>query len=690
MRFSVDNKSKEYWRNTLQPLTGKIRKQDYIGFDVETFGVDNKFYSGCFYYYKRGVEKFEYFTDKYKMLSFILRREFRNKTVVATNLSFDLSVLFWGTKYWNNIKLITRGSDVLMASYDLGNNNGKIKFIDTFNFVKLGVAKLGDIIGVKKFDSPSWIGDRKPLNNSEELELKLYNIRDSKISCDFMYFLQEGINDAGGNIKVTIASTALDVWRRGHLKQNLTKEEYFIKDGEVKDIIFNAYYGGRTEVFKRGMFNDVNYYDINSLYPSVMTKKFPLPQSIKKVYYPDISNVLNFEGVSECVVTTPSNIDKPLLPIRLKDGKLVFPIGRFKGCYNHVELRRALKLGYKLELTKQYIYTQTFYPFKSYVNLFYSKRLEYKKQGSNMELVCKLLLNSLYGKFAQKNRQQLSIKMVSHLSDDEYLKFLKSDSVNPSFIIKDDVLFDIKKTIFNGIFSFPILSSYTTSYARLLMYDYLEKYDVIYMDTDSIVTRDDVLTSQMLGDMKLEGRISKSIFIKPKMYLMDDDIKVKGVSKCSVDDFNSFLNGGSVDKMKFSKLRESIRRGMNPNTRMMVSKSLNLEDTKRDWGNKKFNEFEEQISVPIEVDLVDSGNVQVSGFNFNNDLDKHYYYVVDEYLSNNVYLKKHFKGSLKELKSNMCRLLDKGVDLDLVDWLSMSSDKPISEYVDDYLSVGGI
>jgi len=684
--MQVFEDKKSFWRNCLTKLKGKIKKNDFIGFDIETFGDENKFYSGSFYYYKKGVPMYKYFKCKNEMLKFILRREFRNKYVVATNLGFDLTGLFWDTPYWNNIagNLITRGSDILMASYDLGNNNGKIKFIDTMNYVGFSVEKLGKIIGVPKLPKPDCLG-RLPNNKWEEFDLMQYNIQDSRISCDFMYFLQEGINKAGGNLKITIASTSMDVWRRGHLKDFIIKEEYLLKDSSIKDLIFNGYYGGRTEIFKRGVFKDVNYYDINSLYPSVMLKKFPNPNSVKKIFNPNISYILNYEGVTECMVECPY-MHKPLLPLRV-DGKLIFPIGNFKGTYNNVELRKALQLGYKITPLKQIVYTEMFYPFKTYVEHFYNQRLLYKSQGSNMELIMKLLLNSLYGKFAQRNRQKVVIKKLHDMSDEEYLSYLKLD--NPSFDVKNGVLIDIEKSEFNGIFSLPIFSSYVTSYARLVMYDYINKYDTIYMDTDSIFIKEKLNNcSNKLGDMKLECNVSEGVFIKPKMYKIDDEIKIKGVTRCSDEEFKDLLMGIGVSKVKFSKLRESIRRGINPNTKIEVTKNVCLNDTKRKW-DKDFNIFNNDDSDPLEVDYFNGENHVINNFDLPIDNDKFLDEEVNAFINNNLHYKKHFKGRLMDFKVLLKSLLGKGFNLVNFDFLSLSNDKPLSEYEDDLIH-GGI
>ncbi len=536
----------------------------------------------------------------------MLSRRFRNKTIVATNLGFDLTSLFFDTPFWNDIQITSRGSDILLATYKLTNNNGKIKIIDTFNFVPYSVEKLGAILNSNKLTKPSfWIkksnGDYdaiKPLNSNDEHELMIYNKQDCKISCDFMYFLQKGINEAGGNLKITIASTSLDVWRRSHLKQNITKENFFIP--EIKDFIFKGYYGGRTEVFKRGYFENLNYYDVNSLYPSVMLNKYPLPQSIQRVNTPMIKYIQDYEGVCECEVITPHNIKIPLLPKRI-DGKLKFPRGNFIGVWNNVELRKALELGYKIRPIKQVIYTETFNPFESYVKTFYAKRMKYKAENNPMQLVTKLLLNSLYGKFAQKEKQKMTINNLEYLSDDIKKKYLICPD---DLTIKNNYLIKILKEDFDGLFSLPILSSYTTSYARLLMYDYLVTTNPVYMDTDSIVTKSYLPESKELGDMKLEYFVERGIFVKPKFYMMNDDVKIKGVNKAKSDDFFNIIDGKTVNKIKFSKLRESIRRGIKPNTKINVPKNMSLDDDKRVWKenflslieNKKYEESE-----PVEI-----------------------------------------------------------------------------------------
>lgn len=589
-----------FYSNRLRTLSPRIRKHIFIGFDVETYGDENKFYSGGLYWEDRGKIRFDYFTDAEKMCKFILARKFKNKYIVATNLDFDLTVLFYNTKYWNKFKILMRQGKIITASYDLGNNNGKIRFIDTANYAFFSVDTLGKIIGERKLDKPYWLGDRKPETPEERLELQTYNMQDCKITRDFSIFFQNGVNSLMGTVQLTIGSTSLKTWRMNYQPCDLIKESFITGDKSIRNFIFEGYYGGRTEVFKRGSFDEVNYYDVNSLYPYVMKNKFPLPQSVKIIDSRNVSfdNIIRYEGVSRCKVNV-DNIDKPILPLR-HDGKLKFPIGSFEGVWNHIELREAIIMGYDVKPVEQIIYTKSFYPFKNFVDKLYKLRLKYKEENNPFEIVVKLMLNSLYGKFGSKKVEKY--KIIDMKTYDGSFNELKKLVGSNDFDVKNGKLIYRKEKEWNGIHSFPILASYVTSYARLHMYEYIKNDDVIYMDTDSIITTRQIKgCDTKLGNMKFEGKYTDCMFIKPKFYCLGDIVKIKGVSRATHDDFITILNGGSVSKMKFSRIKESARRGIQPNTKMIVKKNLSLIDDKRIWEHNDLSTISE--SKPVEVYL---------------------------------------------------------------------------------------
>lgn len=603
-------KPKVNYKHVLKPLSNKkITKYDFIGFDVETYGNENKFYMGGLYYFegKNRRQTFKSFYNKVEMIEFMLSNKFKGKYITATNLGFDLTALFYNTKYWNMLNILESGSKIIYADFrgDNYSKKGKIMFIDTMNYAPFSVDKLGKILKVPKLDKPKCIG-RLPKNREEDQELLIYNKRDCEISCLFMYFLQDGINTAGGNLKITIASTSFDVWRRNFQPEILIKEQVIKNSKEIKNFIFQGYYGGRTEVYKKGVFKDVHYYDINSLYPSVMRNEFPLPQSVKETPILSEFYINNYFGVTECTIKCP-NINKPLLPYRDEERKkLIFPKGTFKGTWNNHELKRALELGYQIiKIHKQIIYTKTFRPFLGFVNYFYNERLTYKKNNNPLELVMKLILNSLYGKFGQKEVKEFKVLDLDTFNGtlEELYKIIGNE-----YDEKDNKIIMNQKREYDGKNVYPILASYVTTYARLLMYDYINSDDVIYTDTDSIFTKSKIKeTSLELGDMKEEdgSPFKYTYFVKPKFYFLIDNeenetTKIKGINRANKDDFFALINGKSVKKQKFSKIKESVRRGLLPNTKIELEKVMSLEDNKREWF-KDTNTKDILISEPLEI-----------------------------------------------------------------------------------------
>lgn len=599
----------------LKPLFQKhLSKREIIGFDVETIGKHNEFYMGGLY----SKEGYKAFYDRYEMIQELQKKEyFGNKYITATNLLFDFTTLYFDTKYWNDFKIILRGSDLITATTKNSNTKQRLQFIDTFNYAKFGVAKMGEIINIPKLESPSCLG-REPENKKEAQELETYNERDCEITYKFMNFMQDSFHDLGAKLKLTSASTSMDLFRRKYLRKTIMKEEYTLKQN-VNEFIFKAYYGGRTEVFKRGLEKrHLRAYDINSLYPSVMLEAYPRPDSAKITNYPTQEH-LEYEGVSHVRIYCPY-MEYPLLPVR-HDGKLVFPTGVFEGHYTHIELRKALELGYKIiKMYKTLYYTKTFYPFKNYVEDLYSKRLELQAIGSNMQMVVKLFLNSLYGKFGQKTLNDTQIINFDFLEENETEEFLKNTMEKVTRDGKHFIM-NQEKTCNQG-FVIPIFATYTTARARIKIHHYIQRYNAYYCDTDCAVTRKEMLTSNKLGSMKLEHDIKKAIFVKPKMYMYDiankdkTIIKLKGVRSLTKDKFMNILRGNSVSFQKFMKLKESVRRAIPVNTVDIVEKNISLEDNKREWLTK-FNPNELQNSQPLylsekwEKQVADTNNENI-------------------------------------------------------------------------------
>ena len=146
------------------------------------------------------------------------------------------------------------------------------------------------------------------------------------------------------------------------------------------------------------------------------------------------------------------------------------------------------------------------------------------------------------------------------------------------------------------VFIMPILASYTTALARIKLHRYMRKNyaSIIYCDTDSIVCMNKYPTSNKLGDLKLECTIDHSVFIKPKFYYVNDGVKdifkSKGIGRIpDKQAFDDLLLNKKVSRQRFLKLKESFIRKMPFSAIVPSSKTITLEDNKRDWGDNKFS-----------------------------------------------------------------------------------------------------
>ncbi|MFW6130098.1 MAG: DNA polymerase [Atribacterota bacterium] len=621
-------------KTVLKPTKQQINKKKIWGFDIETFGDKNEFIMGSLV----SDNETYVFWNKEELKDFLINsHKLRDSYIFATNLGFDFLGTF-GDSFESlaQFKYIIRSSDFICIKYE--NNKQNVVFLDTMNHLKLGVKNIGSIIGINKLKQPDFIG-RMPINVYECRELEEYNIRDSYISFKFAKFLQDAYNELGTNIKYTVASTSFNLFKNKYLKHIIEQPEK-----EILKIIFNAYYGGRTECFIHGFIQcseneELSLYDINSLYPFVMKKyNYPFPNSLKYSDNPDLDLINKYMGISYCYVSVPDNIKYPVLPYRHKNKsefKLIFPRGKFYGWYSHIELKKAIELGYKIIPYESYYYTQSFNPFKDFVSDLYKKRLWYKQQGSKMEIVTKILLNSLYGKMAQKLEQtelyfcfsKEQKEKINEFFESNYKRTLKGEEVrykidSPDLnIIKNEngecieqnrlyYITDLETTNYPKFIN-PIIPIYVTAYARLELYKLFEEAynngcDIYYCDTDSIISNHKFDTSSKLGGLKKEYDIDKMILVKPKLYYIkckngEEVYKTKGLM--GIKDYDSFVNiikNKKYSYTKFTKFKESLRRKLDFNEKLEVNKEIDLNDDKRIF-YKQFSLNDYSDSKPVIV-----------------------------------------------------------------------------------------
>lgn len=588
----------------LRKTTFKKFERKVFGFDIETAGDKNVFILSAVW-----TEGFTHtHLTKQEFIDDMRRGLFDNSVIVATNLSFDFFGVFFGDELSDKFTYVFRGSDLISATTyhqndnfyketEKGQGRKRIQFVDTLNYAKMGVEALGKLIGVPKMKSPPELGTTPDTNDKWKYLIE-YNRNDAMVSQMAMMFFIRSFQALGANFKTTIASTAMSLFTNKYLN-----DTYFVNPREVLDDVLKGYYGGRTEAFHRGPVNDYFYYDVNSLYPAMMMKEYPDPNSVavwKANLRPEIFTWV--AGMALVDIECP-DMKYPLLPYRSK--KLYFPIGRWTAWFTHVELVEAIKAGYKIHEIKRVIaYKKMCRPFAGYVSDLYAQRLRYKTEKSPMELITKILMSSLYGKFAQKFEMRENIVKPASKKELEELKekSIKLEPLNYGFF--RSVTSDEPQN-----FAVPIWSAYVTAYGRLHIWRLIREHHAIYCDTDSLITKKKIPTGSGLGELKLEADIIDGIIVKPKFYFYKNRIddreffKAKGVHVALT--FNTFvemIERQKIDIVKFMKFKEVLRRNFEfvPNEIVKMQKTMNLEDDKRRWPGK-FSLKRHEESRPLSV-----------------------------------------------------------------------------------------
>lgn len=431
-----------------------------------------------------------------------------------------------------------------------------IRFLDTFNLLPKSLKELCVIfkkIEHKKKDIN--ILDIENIYKNNLNEFREYLSNDVK---SLWEIIQEYMKILNINyVPVTIASNALYIYRKEFQKYPL----YKIQDGYYNEMIYQSYAGGRVECYKQDEVKNVSIFDVNSLYPYVMqTCKYPYGAPIyTKKYIPDKLGFYNIKFEQ-------NNLSiQPIFWKKDEYNGLNFRYGG-SGCFYSSEIELALNNRVDIEIIDGFYWKNDVDYFSSFVKHFYEK----KESNDNYQTIYKLILNSLYGKFAQK-------EICSHL---EYIPdFSKIDYRNK--IIKEYIpelcFFEVEeeKIISNHI---PYISSAITANARVFMYDFLKMYknNIMYMDTDSLHIKDyenlplKLDLSEKIGDFKLEC-VDDVIYLGRKQYALVNSkkMKYKGIktedklsgNSLTIDDYKKLLSGQTINYtfQEFPKLKSCLK-----------------------------------------------------------------------------------------------------------------------------------
>ncbi len=578
------------------------------------------------------------FTDKKEFQDFLMTLQIpnhQNTKLIAHNTSFDLEyireIVNPGTETYNKSRYIYARLKLnkQCEEYNKLHPERKTRGIEIWDFMNIIPMSLKELIDNYKHDIKQKynvdIGkpnvDFSKDNDIETLKYRCHE--DAKALYWIVTYIEDLLSeDNQSPLKKTIGETAITLFKNQFLKYPLKHHKHeTIEDLEYWDKkIRKYYYGGKVHVFKHNEICKFECYDVNSLYPSVMCEKYPILSSIYETKNPQKTKeafVKGHLGFLTVDVIATKGYKNGLFPVRTKDGHIIYPIPIDKPITvdtTSIELKYALSRGW--QITKYHygiFYSKSEYLFKPYVDTLYAKRQHYKATNQKAkDLMTKLLLNSLYGKFGQRIEQSQNIiiskddlayfDVVNETKkDNQRVEIIETENKAMIRILKTDDNGDVIQKITRH--TFVELSAFVTAYGRVKLNEAIDNNidNVIYCDTDSIYVSGKP-KGIAIDDTKL-GCWSKDdsgymIAYSPKNYrtyktyedaLNDNpnNVKIKGIPKKHIrltpDNYQNYIDDlSNEDKQKIrdnihridieiyifehaNKLKESLRRGLKIN-----------------------------------------------------------------------------------------------------------------------------
>lgn len=537
-------------------------------FDIEGGGGPGGFVCGAIFSERGG----QFFTSNDNLLQELLQYSHRRAWVFAHGLQYDLPLLE-GPSFPKGELLFTRHG-LLWSTYKVAGR--KFRLYDSMNlFPRLAIEALGTMVSLAKMELSGELLRQlcrgRPwafFTQSEQDQIRRYCMRDAEILYLAIQALQEIALSVGGQLKPTIAGTAMDVFRRTYMKW-----PWPVVGPKTNQLAWPAYYGGRCENFAYGKVPEVNAYDATSLYPYVQsTTKYPHPHYLQLETSPKLGGSwLEWEGVAQAVVEVPECFVPPL-PHRFSR-RLFFPTGKIAGAWPLVEIRHALEAGCTLRSVEWVLGSKvTFNPFEDFVETLFAKRQLYQQGGDPKAALIKLILNSLYGRWGLSPGGGLYTLVNLDTKENVELADNAQTIVSPYGLYAYTPLENLRQPEYvNILFAAQISAAARLHLLRVLEY---QSEKLAYCDTDSVITRGTLPTAEGLGSWRLEAAGVRADLLSPKEYALSEagaapHYHVKGVPALVAADY---FTTGLARFRRALGVREAIAQGLNPSEWVQVTK----------------------------------------------------------------------------------------------------------------------
>ena len=416
------------------------------------------------------------------------------------------------------------------------------------------------------------------------------------------------------------------IWEHENNRAKLENLSYaeFDRDYKLPERLSprDAFYGGRTNAICQHYVAQCDekmmYYDFTSLYGYIL-KYCPFPLGHPTVIVNNFTDIKNYFGLVKLDILPPRGLYFPVLPVKMNE-KLLFPLcytcslhmnqaechcsneqRTLHGTWTTMEVQRALAKGYTIRKIYEIYHWEhkSDRLFTEYVDMFLKLKqeasgwpswvktdvdaqayiddymrhenikLDQSKINKNpgLRAVAKLMLNSFWGKFGQRDNFVQSCiisdpaELVKLMTDQskciEDFHVINEQLLHVSHRLHEDFVPENNSTnIYIAIF--------TTAHARLKLYDLIDRLGrrALYFDTDSVIfvfnANDwNPELGDYLGDLTDELPEGEYIVefcgFGPKFYAYKTN---KGNTVCKVRGFT--LNYKNSQLVNFDALKEKV------------------------------------------------------------------------------------------------------------------------------------
>lgn len=481
------------------------------------------------------------------------KEAFYRKIFAANGANFDwISLVDWSHKngMLDTMQYIASDSRGIGVNIKIGKHT--IRLRDLFALIPgslAGLSKTFNVehakIGIHELPESLYCRDRELFDD--------YLKHDTLAVQEIVYRFHAWIIENHGNIgelPMTIASLAMRLFRSSMNDNIMTTW-----NEKLKVLERSAYRGGRVSCFETGQHN-VRIDDINSLYPSVMHDAI-VPASYRGGFVTEYSGKLGvYTGSFE-----QTNRNYPPL---LYDSETNDFSYSGSGTFMTPEIDELVSRGGIFKCSTGYVYHDTQNLFQTFISNWWSVRQKaIENNDTASAFISKILMNSLYGKFGQKETST-SCKL---LTSEQQKNMLKRGT---PFSSHGD--YSLVETPTHSEHTFVGIAACITSYARVQLYRLMcDVVDhggrVVYVDTDSVhyVAEDSLELSKNLGGLK-EEYVGNVVYLGRKLYAKENgEIKAKGIgrlnrSSLSFHDFKNLQNGGTkrIDYDTFPTWKEVL------------------------------------------------------------------------------------------------------------------------------------